>query len=90
MPSVKPKVTKADLLRKIGELEAQSITNLKAASKDIGKAGVTLSASAVVITVYGLGGRQITPHFAICDGLSDETIKCLKEDIKRSIERLIS
>lgn len=86
---VTTKVSRQDLKSRIRELEALSITNLRAASRDISKAGDTLSGSAVVITVHALGGRQIIPHFAIHDGLSDETITWIKADIKRSIERLI-
>jgi hypothetical protein len=80
------KPTYKDLERKVKELEAQSATNLKAALRDLCKADNRLMASACIIQIEALGGREIVAPFAIRDGLSAETIAAIKLDIYRSME----
>ena len=43
-------------------------------------------ASAVVLELTGLGGREIIPPVAIVNGLSQDTIDCIQQDIARSWE----
>lgn len=77
--------TRADLLRKIEELEAQQAGILNFADIGLAKAGTDkMGASAVIVRLHTLGGSEITPAFAIRDGLSDETIAALRKDIVRS------
>ena len=80
------KPTISDLLRKIKDLEAQSATNARTALHNIDKADDRLMASAVIVTLTALGGREIVAPFAIRDGFSPETIKCLKADIERTMQ----
>lgn len=79
------KPTYADLQRKIRELEAQSPPAARAALRDIDKADDRLMGSAVIVTLTALGGREIAAPFAIRDGLSPNTIACLKADIARTM-----
>lgn len=76
--------TRADLLRKIEELEAQQAGILHFADVRLDKAGDCLTGSAVIVRLHTLGGSEITPTFAIRDGLSPETIAALRKDIVRS------
>lgn len=76
--------TRADLLRKIEELEAQQAGILHFADVRLDKAGDCLMGSAVIVRLHTLGGSEITPTFAIRDGLSPETIAALRKDIVRS------
>ena len=71
---------------KIKELEACRIMNKSMAYNTIDKCGDSFSGSAVIITIEGLGGKFRINPFAISDGLSNETIQALKQDIKRSID----
>lgn len=80
------KPTYADLQRRIRELEAQSAPAARAALRDIDKADDRLMGSAVVVTLTALGGREIVAPFAIRDGLSPNTIACIKADIARTME----
>lgn len=80
------KTTKADLERKIIELEAQLAYVYAAVSKDIHKTGDCLTASGVLVRLTALGGREIVKPFVIRDGLSEETINALKKDLQRSYE----
>lgn len=79
--------TRADLLRKIDELEAQQAGILHFADIGLAKAGTDkMMGSAVIVRLHTLGGSEITPTFAIRDGLSPETIAALRKDIARSWE----
>lgn len=79
------KPTYKDLERKVKELEAQSATNTRAAMRDIEKAGDCLMASACIIQIVALGGREIVRPFAIRDGLSAATIKSLQNDLENTM-----
>lgn len=79
------KPTYAELQRVVRDLEAQSATFLRAALRDIEKADDRLMASAVVVTLQALGGREIARPFAICDGLSPATIAAIRADIERTM-----
>jgi hypothetical protein len=77
--------TRAELARRIVELEAQLPCNYASASENIKKAGKAhFMLSGVMVYLHALGGREIVPPFMVADGLSDETIAALKADIQRS------
>lgn len=80
------KPTYADLERKVIELEAQMASTCAYAAKEIEKAGDTLTGSAAILTVTGLGGRVIVRPVAIRDGFSPAAIAAIKADIMRSYE----
>lgn len=78
--------TKADLARRVMELESQLASRAAQASRDIEKAGDSLMASAAILTITGLGGRVIVAPVAIRDGLSPATIAAIKADLARSFD----
>ena len=82
------KPTYQQLERKLKDLQAQSGANTRAALRDIDKAGDCLMASAVIVHLTALGGREIVNPFAICDGFSIETIEAIKKDVARSMALL--
>lgn len=79
--------TKAELTRKLKEMEAQLASSYHFASATLEKAG-NLAASAVVVELTALGGRQLINPVAIRGGLSPETIAALRKDIARSWDEL--
>ena len=80
------KPTYAQLARQLLELEAQSLWRLKEAKTDMPKASDEhLMASACVISITALGGRQIVAPFAITDGLSKETVDALIKEIDKTM-----
>lgn len=82
--------TKADLIRKNMELEAQLASTYHFAGQYLEKAQYpALMASAAIITITALGGREIVRPVAIRGGLSPETIECLRKDIARSYEEAV-
>lgn len=82
--------SKADLARKVKELEAQLAHTYHFASASLDKAGSpALLASAVIVELTALGGRELITPVAIRGGLSPETIKGLREDIARSYAEAI-
>lgn len=83
-----PKKTYAQLEREVLELRAQSISRLKDADRLMLKAGDALMASACIVTITALGGREIVPAFAIYDGLSDASIVAIRADIQKTIKRV--
>lgn len=85
MKTNKPKQTKADLRRKVAELESQLACSYHFASMELHKAS-NLMGSGVVITLTALGGKQLIVPVTIRDGLSHETITALRADIVRSWE----
>ena len=88
MKTKKTKETKAQLKRRIYELEAQLIHNYHFSTREIEKCSSDhFMASAVIIEITALGGRQLINPTSISDGLSAETIKALKADFKRSFEQ---
>ena len=84
---MKPKQTKAariaELEQKLAEAQALQIHNHHFASLGLDKAKGCVS-SAVILTITALGGREIVPPVAISGGLSEDTVKALKEDLVRS------
>lgn len=83
----KPKMTKADFQRKVAETEAQLASTYHFADVQVLKAGQEhLMASAVVLRLTALGGREIIPPVAIKDGLSSETINAIRADLRRSYD----
>jgi len=84
------KPTYSELQRKVLELEAQSTFRLKEADRCILKAGDSLMASACIVTITALGGREIVQPFAVYDGLSDASIVALREDIQKTLKRVMT
>lgn len=80
------KLTKADLRRKVAELESQLAHVYHFADAQIDKAGAPLMASGVVMTLTAIGGREIIPPVCIKDGLSPATIAAIRADLRRSYE----
>ncbi|HRO59381.1 MAG TPA: hypothetical protein PKZ27_02965 [Rhodocyclaceae bacterium] len=81
------KQTRADLKRRVMELEAQLVYMYHAASHTLDRAGTKhLMGSGVLLRMNALGGREITVPIVIRDGLSDDTIEALQRDIARSYE----
>lgn len=79
------KKTRAQLERRILELEAGSLIAHKHAKMDIVKASVDVrTGSGVVLTITALGGAEIIPPVMIRDGLSNAAIQALCADIQRS------
>ena len=85
MTTQKPKKTRAQLQRKILELESQLIHVYHAADHYLGaiKPGSYL-ASGVVLQLTALGGKEVIPPVMIKDGLSPETIAAIRRDLVRS------
>lgn len=79
------KPTYKDLERKLQELEAQCPWNARAALRDIDEAGSKFTASAVILRLTALGGKDVIHPVAIRDGLSKEAIDQLKKDIERTM-----
>ena len=87
---MKKPTTKADLWRKVKELEAQLAHQYHFATRTIDKAGEKHCAgSAVILELTFLGGIKVIEPVAIKDGLSEETIAAIKADLKRSYERTV-
>ena len=83
----KKKITKAQLERKVLELTASLASTYHFASLGINKATVTnYMGSGVLVQITKYGGEEIIPPTMIRDGLSDRTIKAIKEDMLRSWE----
>lgn len=75
---------KTELEQKVKDLTAQLTYRYEAASRELEKAGDNLTASAAVLHITGLGGRDIVAPVAIRDGLSLESIAALQRDLHRS------
>lgn len=83
----KQKVTKAQLERKIFELKAQLASTYHFANQTIDKANIDrMTGSNVILQLTELGGKNIILPVAIRDGLSSDTIKAIKADLKRSYD----
>lgn len=84
---MKKPLTKADLQRKVKELEAQLAHQYHFTTRTIDKAGMQhCLGSAVILELTFLGGAKVIEPVAIKDGLSAETIAALKADLKRSYD----
>jgi hypothetical protein len=81
-----PKKTNAQLQRQIIELQAQMRHSHVSALSEINKCGDSLFSSAAVLQITGLGGRVILGPISIANGLSENTIQCIKDDIKLSMQ----
>jgi hypothetical protein len=76
--------------RKYLESEAGSLHKLGHAYSNILANNERMGMSAVVVSLTALGGREILPPFCIYDGLSKETCEAIKNDIERTVRRLIA
>lgn len=88
MSTTRSKKTKAELERRIIDLEAQLPFMHRSALKDIEKTGDVLMASAAVLHITALGGRTIVGPVAISNGLGHATIEAIKADLKRSFDAI--
>lgn len=86
----KKRDTRADLQRKVMELEAQLASTYYFASATLHKAGEDLMASGALVQIHALGGRPLICPVVIRDGLSDDTIEALQRDIARSYEAAVA
>lgn len=84
MSRPKPK-TRAELQRKVLELEAQLASTYHFASATLDKAG-DLKGSGVLLQMHALGGKELITPVVIRDGLSTDTIAALRRDIARSYD----
>jgi hypothetical protein len=77
--------TKETLRRKLNESLATQIHVYHFADKEIEKLSIdNLIGSGVILQLTVLGGRQGITPVLIRDGLSKETIRCIKADLVRS------
>lgn len=88
---MKTKQTKAqrivDLERQLKEALAGHAHVYHSAHRALDKASTkNLMGSAVIVTLTGIGGREICNPVLIRDGLSEETLAALKADLVRSYE----
>jgi thiamine biosynthesis protein ThiC len=82
----KTKTTKAQLQRKVRELEAQMASTYHFAAAALPKCGDGMMGSGVLVHLSPLGGGDLVMPFVIRDGLSAATIAALNADIIRSYE----
>ena len=83
----KPKVTRAELERKLFEVSSQLIHNYHFAAGQLKNATAEhLTGSGVILQLTTLGGKEIIPPVCIRDGLSVATIAAIKADLTRSFE----
>lgn len=83
--------TKAQLTRKVKELEAQLSASYHFADLQLAAmAKKSYMGSAVVVELFALGGAELVIPMAIRDGLSPETIAALRADVRRSYEQAIA
>lgn len=83
------KETKSEKIKrleaKIKELEGASSFRHHVASVNLEKCSLErMKASAVLVTIEGVNGKEIVAPVLISGGLSDQTIKALQLDILRS------
>jgi hypothetical protein len=87
MKSIKAKVTKAALERRVLELEASIASTCYYALSDLKKLSTDhMMASGVVISITKIGGGIGIKPVMIRDGLSLETIAAISNDLKRSYD----
>lgn len=86
---IKPKKkTRLELERALLEAHALAPFSYGFAHTDIVKASTDrLMGSGVLLQLTVLGGKEIINPVVIRDGLSADTIECLKRDIKRSSDQ---
>ena len=83
----KHKVSRKDLKRQLKEALAGQVHTCHFADAELHKASQkVLMGSAVILTLETLGGRTIIGPVMIRDGLNEETIVSLRNDIHRSYE----
>lgn len=87
--SKKKTETRADLQRKVRELEGQLASTYHFASATLDKAGAAMMASGVLVQLHALGGRELICPVVIRNGLSDDTIAALRRDMVRSYNEAI-
>lgn len=81
------KLTYKQLELKLAEALASSPTRYNIAHGNIKNANTDkLMGSGVLISIQGIGGKHIIDPVLIRDGLSNETIEAIKNDIKRSYD----
>ena len=83
------KISKTDRLRKaereVLELKAQLASTYHFADASLDKASEDrMLGSGVLLQLTGIGGKELILPTMIRDGLSKETIECIRKDIARS------
>ncbi len=87
MKTKSPRLTRAQLKRKLIEALAEQPHVYHYANNVIDKASVdNLTASGLILTLTALGGEELITPVLIRNGLSVETIKAIKSDLKRSYD----
>lgn len=74
-----------DANRRVFELRAQLASAAGNAFDALPKAS-DFHASAVILHITALGGREVVAPVAIRDGLSQKAVEALQEDLRRSFE----
>lgn len=90
---MKTKTTKQQLKRELEILKATEIYRLTDAYKAIDRCNTSnYMASGITFTVKNINktNNVVCEEFCILDGLSDETITAIKNDIKRSYDLKMS
>lgn len=83
------KKTKKQLKREILELKSSTPQAYRLAYDNLINTSIDNNmASGVLLQITGIGGKELT-SVLIQDGLSDETIKAIKKDIKRSSDTML-
>jgi hypothetical protein len=89
---VKPK--KRDRIKKLErenlELKAQLAYVYHYAKLGIGKCDrEQIKGSGIVVQMHWLGGKEVCPAFCLKDGLSQDTIRALNDDLKFSYDQAV-
>ena len=86
----KPKVTRAVLLRKLAEMEAQLSSTYHFADANLSRVEYPkLLASGVILRLTILGQNETVEPVCIRGGLSPETVDAIRADLKRSYDESI-
>ena len=84
-------VTRAELHRRIAELNAQLVHVYHFAHRALPKTSTDhLMASGVLITMHAIGGRELITPVVIKNGLSADTIAALQRDLVRSYDLTVA
>lgn len=79
--------TKAVLEMEIKSLKAQLRCSLYTAHRELEKVGTKrMMGSGVIVTITSISGKELVQPFMCADGLVDETIEVLQEQIKTTVE----
>lgn len=81
------KPTWAELEKRVKILEAYLTTHLFGAYRDLDNLGCDkYMASGLIVTITNLDGISVCKRFVCVDGLEQDTINCLKKQIKKTLD----